>query len=197
MVVMVYFQTFSMTKAFPAYMKWFIEGSFVKNYHMAFTINFAALLLLGLTLFGLVSFVSSRHSEESLIRNFASFGYGLIPLGLAGHLAHNLFHLIKEGKSAVQTVLVQSIVLMDPLKMQASSHNAMTGGDNFIKAAQMTVVVLGLLGSFVVLIRSRGSVGSNPHFKWGRMLPHMVFVAVLGVMFLHQFLLPMNARHFH
>lgn len=36
---------------------------------------------------------------------FAAFGYALIPLDVAGHIAHNLFHLLAEGKSIAVTAL--------------------------------------------------------------------------------------------
>ena len=197
MVVLVYIQTISMSNIFPRYMKWFIEGSFIKNYHIAFTMNFAGILLLGLVLYGLTSYFSSRYSQESFIQNFRSFGYALIPLGLAGHLAHNLFHLVKEGKSAVQTILLESGILIGNIKGSASSNYELVGGVPLIKAAQIAIVVLGVLGSLVILMRSSGSRGRNPHFNWGRILPHMIFVAALGVIFLHLFFLPMNPRHFH
>ena len=197
MVVLVYIQTISISKTFPRYMKWFIEESFIKNYHIAFTVNFAGILLLGLVLYGLTSYFSSRYSQESLIHNFRSFGYGLIPLGLAGHLAHNLFHLVKESKDAIQMILLESGILLGTIKESASSNPEMLKGDPLIKAAQIAIVVLGILGSLVILMRSSGSRARNPQFNWGRILPHMIFVAALGVIFLHLFFLPMNPRHFH
>lgn len=197
MVILVYFQTISMSKLFPQYMKWLIEGSFIKNYHVAFTMTFVSLLVVGFSLYGLASYVASRYSKEPFRQNFASFGYALIPLGLAGHLAHNMFHLIKEGKEAVQTILMESGILMGVVKATALPSHAMSGQALFIRGAQIGIILLGTLGSVVVLINSNKLCGGNPHFKWGRIVPHLVLVAVIGVVFFHLFFLPMNLRHFH
>ncbi len=178
-------------------MKWFIEGSFIKNYHIAFTANFVGVLFVAFLLYCLASYFSGRYSKESFIKNFASFGYGLIPLGLAGHLAHNLFHLLKEGKNAAKTVLIQSGMMIGDLNALASSHQAMTGDDLYFKVAQVAVVLLGALGSFMVLVSVSGSWGKNPHFNWRRILPHSMLLASLGFIFIYMFLLPMNPRHFH
>lgn len=197
MVILVYFQTVSMSKLFPRYMKWVIEGSFIQNYHAAFTMTFAALLVVGFFFYGLASYVASLYSKEPLRQNFASFGYALIPLGLAGHLAHNMFHLIKEGKEAVQTILVESGILIGIVKASAVPRQEIPGQAPFIQAVQMGIILVGILGSLVVLIRSNRVCGGNPHFRWSRILPHMIMVAIIGVVFLHLFLLPMNLRHFH
>ena len=49
----------------------------------------------------ITSYLSSKLSanKHSLIENFAAFGYAFIPIDVAGHLAHNLFHLLEEGKA--------------------------------------------------------------------------------------------------
>ena len=39
-----------------------------------------------------------------VFENFARFGYAVIPLDLAGHMAHNLFHLLAESGSVVYNV---------------------------------------------------------------------------------------------
>ena len=65
---------------------------------LAFTSVF--LVAMGLP-FGLVlaaSVLSGDTRGESVARNFARFGYAVIPLDLAGHMAHNLFHLLAEGQ---------------------------------------------------------------------------------------------------
>lgn len=197
MVTLVYFQTVSMSKLFPEYMKWVIEGSLIKNYHVAFTMTFVALIFVGFSLYGLASYIASRYSKDPLRQNFASFGYALIPLGLAGHLAHNMFHLIKEGKEAVQTILVESGLLMRMVKANAIPGHEISVQAPFIRTVQIGIILVGILGSVIVLIRSNKLCGGNPHFKWGRIVPHLVLVGIIGVVFLHLFFLPMNPRHFH
>jgi hypothetical protein len=151
----------------------------------------------GFFFYGLATYVASRYSKEPLRQNFASFGYALIPLGLAGHLAHNMFHLIKESKGAVQTILVESGILMGMVKASAVPSHEVPGQAPYIRAVQIGIILVGILGSVVVLIRSNRLCGGNPHFKWSRILPHMILVAIIGVVFVHLFFLPMNLRHFH
>ncbi len=45
------------------------------------------------------------HTGETWKRNFARFGYAVIALDLAGHIAHNLFHLLSEGRSVLYTAI--------------------------------------------------------------------------------------------
>lgn len=54
-------------------------------------------------LHSLVIFTSVIKYGETAASNFARFGYALIPLDLAGHLAHNLFHILAEGVSVFYT----------------------------------------------------------------------------------------------
>jgi len=48
--------------------------------------------------------IASRGNLENTVKNFARFGYTLIPLDVAAHVAHNLFHLLAEGNSVFYTV---------------------------------------------------------------------------------------------
>jgi hypothetical protein len=196
MVILVYIQTISMAKLFPRYMKWFIEGSFIKSYYIAFSINFAAMFILGLIGFTLAVYLSSRYSGEPLSRNFSTFGYILIPLGLAGHLAHNLFHLVKEGLQALRVTLSLLGVALDRGATLAA-HNV-EGDDPVIKVIQIIIVLLGALGSFLILAKINGLEESTIYNnRWGRIVPHLIFVGLVAGLFVHLFVLPMNPRHFH
>ena len=48
--------------------------------------------------------IASRGNLENTVKNFARFGYTLIPHDVAAHVAHNLFHLLAEGNSVFDTV---------------------------------------------------------------------------------------------
>lgn len=50
------------------------------------------------------SALSAGARREKLFDNFARFGYAVIPLDLAAHLAHNPFHLLAEGNSIIYNV---------------------------------------------------------------------------------------------
>jgi hypothetical protein len=83
------------------------------------------------------------------------------------------------------------------VKASAIPSHEISGQAPFIRTVQIGIILVGILGSVIVLIRSNKLCGGNPHFKWGRIVPHLVLVAVIGVVFLHLFFLPMNLRHFH
>ena len=51
------------------------------------------------------SWIAGKFNKSSLVENFTRFGYAIIALDVAGHIAHNLFHLLAEGKSIFYTAL--------------------------------------------------------------------------------------------
>lgn len=61
------------------------------------TLAFTAIFLVARAIpFGIMvgaSRLSGSVTGEGFAKNFARFGYAVIPLDLAGHVAHNLFHL--------------------------------------------------------------------------------------------------------
>ena len=65
-----------------------------------------AALAIPVTLMALTALVAGRMNGASVARNFAMFGYAIIPLDVAGHVAHNLFHLFAEGKAVWFTALM-------------------------------------------------------------------------------------------
>jgi len=73
------------------------------NYAILFTIIFAAAMLVTVDLMIIASAVASLINKAGVVENFARFGYAFIPLDLAAHISHNLFHLLAEGKSVVYT----------------------------------------------------------------------------------------------
>jgi len=81
--------------------------------------------------------VAAAASREDVWKNFARFGYALIPLHLAAHLAHNLFHLLAEGKAVVVTV--GSLVGIG----SGGGTNAIVGNGT-IQVLQDALVALGL-----------------------------------------------------
>jgi hypothetical protein len=54
----------------------------------------------------LASSALAKHGNgKTVLDNFNRFGYAIIPLDMAGHIAHNLFHLLAEGKAIGFTAL--------------------------------------------------------------------------------------------
>jgi ferredoxin len=71
----------------------------ITSYPVIFTAVFAVGVSIPVALLALAAKVASRGNLEGTTKNFARFGYALIPLDVAAHVAHNLFHLLAEGKS--------------------------------------------------------------------------------------------------
>ena len=71
---------------------------------VVFTVAFVLAVAFPVWLLVAASWVAAPASKESVRANVARFGYALIPLDIAAHLAHNLFHLLAEGGSVVTTV---------------------------------------------------------------------------------------------
>jgi hypothetical protein len=183
---MVYIQTIDMTVAFPAYMKWLIEDTPIASYNLGISATFAGAVILVLGVYGGVSWLSSRLAGGGYGLGFARFGYAYIFLALAGHLAHNFYHLLLEGPVALRVAL-ENLGLRLSLTGLALSPSLMT-------ALSVGMVLLGLSGGLYAL----GRMGQSQSGKgWRVALPHMVFMLALGAFYVQMFLLPMNPRHVH
>jgi polyferredoxin len=72
-----------------------------------FTVDFSVIFVLAMTLpLAALALASrlSRDGSETTLQNFARFGYAIIPLDLAAHMGHNLFHLFGEGMAVPRTL---------------------------------------------------------------------------------------------
>jgi polyferredoxin len=197
MVALVFVQTFSMTSAYPRFMKWSMEGLGIMNYNLMFSLAFAGLVVAGLGLYGATAWASGWLAKEPFRRHFALFGYALIALALAGHLGHNFFHLAVEGKAALQTSLGQLGFPWTIFTIVEKSGTEFHPASTLVKVSMIATLALGLLGTGVVLWRiAQAGVQERGQF-WRRFLPHAILVTVLAGLFLYVFLIPMNLRHLH
>lgn len=187
MVALVYIQTVDMTAAWPQYMKWLLESSPAMGYALAFTGTLALTLLATLGTYAAAARLA-RGPGESTSQSFAAYGYAYLPIALAGHLGHNLSHLLYEGPRAVQTTLDElriPLALVPPMDEGA----AMTG----INWPALLVVSLGIAGAVLTVWRVAGSRGQPLRRAW----PHLALVGLWSLVYLTVFLLPMNPRHSH
>ena len=76
----------------------------VTSYPVIFTVAFVIAVSLPVGLLAVASWIAAPESRETVRQNFARFGYALIPLDVAAHIGHNLFHLLAEGKAVLFTV---------------------------------------------------------------------------------------------
>jgi ferredoxin len=151
----------------------------------AFTVVFLVAMALPFGFVLAAAGLSRGARREQLFENFARFGYAVIPLDLAGHLAHNLFHLLAESGSLVyNTVGLLGVYVSGPAGVMSMPT---------IQALQFGLLVLGIGASFLAAwkIAGRTSTGRGPVRG---LTPHLVVLAVFGAANLYLFTLPMAHR---
>lgn len=157
------------------------------SYAVSFTVTFVIAMLIPIVLVLLASLVSRQINGDSVVQNFAKFGYAIIPLDVAGHVAHNLFHLLSEGKAIVFTALT---FVGQPA---AGGSSALVDGGT-IQVLQYGLLALGILGSLYTAYRIAQRNYGNAGKGWSTFAPYAILIAILGVMNLWIFLLPMAHR---
>jgi hypothetical protein len=135
----------------------------------------------------LTALTAGRLNGASLARNFALFGYAIIPLDVAGHVAHNLFHLLAEGKAVWFTALM----LAGQHVGEESPALLATG---VIQVLQYILVALGILGSLYAAYRIARSNFSAAQTTWRTFVPYAAVIAILGAINVYLFILPMAMR---
>jgi len=162
----------------------FIEGvTGTTSYTVTFTITFIIAMTVPVLALYLTGMLAGLFNKESAISNFARFGYALIPLDLAGHLAHNLFHLLAEGKS----VLYTGISLIIP-GFEGGSPALVS--NEIIQVMQFVLIAMGLAASIYTAYRI-----SKSNFKnTSSFLPYAALLVILAALNLYLFTLPMSMR---
>lgn len=158
----------------------------ISNYAVIFTAVFAIGVSLPVGLLALAAKVASHRNLEDTRQNFARFGYALIPLDVAAHVAHNLFHLLAEGKSVFYTVAA----LFGKHEMGTTA----LVGNRTIQVLQFALLALGMIGSFYTAKRIANRRYSTLARQRSTQLPFMILIGVLGVLNVILFLFPMMHR---
>jgi len=198
-------QTMIMLEVWEPFMTWFENTTGITNFPVAWTLIFAAAMLIPLLLMLAASFVSSIMSGETLnssiisdqtaklgegakgsaqttMSSFNRYGYALIPLGLGIHLAHNAKHFLGEGFS----VLYSSASLVGwNITGDLSILNMPT-----IQIIQYILSILGVLGAIYTAYKISAN---NPNSK-SSVLPYMVLILMFGIIALWMYSIPMAAR---
>lgn len=158
----------------------------VTNYAFIFTLVFAVGVSLPVGLLAIAGKVAGKANLESTRQNFARFGYALIPLDVAGHVAHNLFHLLAEGKSVFYSV-------GSLFGHEATGSTALVGNGT-IRILQFMVLALGLWGSLYTVRRITYRRYSDPRIRTATLRPYSLLIGVLGALNVALFLFPMAHR---
>jgi ferredoxin len=187
MVIMgiVFVQNVTMLEVWKSILSW-IEGvTGTTSYAVTFTITFAIAMLIPVLLLALASLVSRQFNGNSLAMNFTMFGYAFIPLDVAGHVGHNLFHMLAEGKSVGFTALAM---------FGWDVHGSPAVVDNgVIQALQYFLIGLGLLASLYTAYRISRNQPGKAH-SWGGYAPIAAVIAALAIVNILLFMEPMQMR---
>ncbi len=97
-------QNITMLGVWQDLLDWIEARTGISSYSVVFTLAFVVAVAAPVAVLAAASWAAAPASRESVRQNFARFGYALIPLDVAAHVAHNLFHLLAEGKSVLYTV---------------------------------------------------------------------------------------------
>ncbi|MBU3099946.1 MULTISPECIES: 4Fe-4S binding protein [Clostridium] len=156
------------------------------NYYITFTVTFFIAMLIPVVLLLLTGLIAKKFNKASVMENFARFGYAVIPLDLAGHIAHNLFHLLAEGKSVIYTA-------MELFGM--SSHGASTAllSSPTIQVLQYIIIVIGTIGSIYTAYRIAKS-SQNKRTLLGTSIVYTILMVLLAVANIVLFSIPMAMR---
>jgi len=149
-------------------------------------------------LYALASFISAKLGHEKTVTSFTRFGYALIPISLATHVAHNMNHFLNEGKLIVPS-LIRLFTFSAPGAAAPAEHgSAALVGAPFIQGLQFMLVGLGILLSFYVA--NRIATKNDSPVTDGATLaavawPHFVVIGLYGFLSFWLFSLPMMMRH--
>jgi polyferredoxin len=182
----VFVQNVTMLEVWTGMLQWLERAVGTTNYAITFSITFAISIIIPVALLGFTSWIASKFNKASLVENFTRFGYAIIALDVAGHMAHNLFHLLAEGKSILYTALT-----LFGQEVHGASP-ALVGMDT-IQFLQYGLIVLGFVGSLYTAYRI--AKNNQPNGKvWGTFVPYAALILVLTIMNVYLFMLPMAMR---
>ncbi|MEP7035068.1 MAG: 4Fe-4S binding protein, partial [Actinomycetota bacterium] len=179
-------QNVTMLGVWTDVLAWFDRTTGITSYPVIFTAVFAVGVSIPVASLALAAKISSLGNLESTVKNFARFGYALIPLDVAAHVAHNLFHLLAEGNSVFYTVTA--------LFGAHNSGPTALVGNGTIQVLQFALLALGLAGSLytVRLITHRRYLTASR--RRSTLIPFGVLIVVLAVLNVAMFMVPMAHR---
>jgi hypothetical protein len=182
----VFVQNVTMLEVWSSMLKW-LEGAVgTTNYAVTFSITFAVAIIIPVAMLGLTSWIAGRLNKNSLVENFTRCGYAILALDVAGHIAHNLFHLLAEGKSIFYTAIAL-------LGQEVHGASPALVSMEIIQFLQYGLIALGFIGSLCTAYR----VAKNSHSGaqiWRTFVPYAALIIVLTIMNVYLFVLPMAMR---
>jgi ferredoxin len=184
LVGVVIVQNLTMLGIYPTILEHVAMFTGTDNVNVNFTVVFAIAMVVPIVLLGVASFISSRLSDGDMLRDFTIFGYALIPLDLAAHMAHNLFHLLGEGLAVPRSVVLWLGGTWD-------------GSTALLNTATIEVLQYLTLGAGIVAtVYAAYRIAGKAHGRrgWGALIPQLVLIALLLAINIYMFSQPMAHR---
>ena len=182
----VFVQNLTMLDVWGSALSWLESVTGTTSYYVNFSITFLAAIILPVSLLGWASFVATKHNNTSFADNFTRFGYAIIALDLSAHIAHNLFHMLAEGKSIVYTGLAL-------FGVQSHGASAALVSTPVIQMLQFGLVGFGFLGSLYIVYRIADTYHQG-EVVWATFKPYAILMGGLGILNIVLFTLPMSMR---
>lgn len=154
------------------------------NVDLNFTVVFLLAMAAPVLLLFLTSAISARLGGGTMGRDFTRFGYALIPLDLAGHVGHNLLHLLGEG-------------LAVPRAIMGAFGRRWTGSTALLNTPTISVLQYLILGAGVfatVYAAYRISRRNGGKANLGALIPQLALIGVLVAVNIYMFAQPMAHR---
>ncbi|HBX80676.1 MAG TPA: ferredoxin [Propionibacteriaceae bacterium] len=180
-------QNLTMLSMWQDLLTWIERTTGITSYPVIFTLAFVVAVSVPVGMLALASRVAALGNSETTLRNFARFGYALIPVDIAAHLAHNMFHLLAEGSVVFSTV--GSLAGITP-----PTDAPALASSGVILALQLILLALGVLGSGYTVYRIARSRYADAARRRVTMAPYLALLGILTVMNTYLFLLPMAHR---
>ncbi len=183
----VFVQNVTMLEVWAGALTWLESVTGTTSYYVNFTITFIIAITLPVSLLSWASLEAAKRNQSTFVENFTRFGYAIIALDLAAHIAHNLFHMLAEGKAILYTALEIFGV---------NSHNASPAlvSTSTIQVLQFGLVGLGFLGSLYIVYRISKTYYIDDAVVWATFKPYAVLMGCLGILNIILFTLPMAMR---
>lgn len=153
------------------------------NYYVNFTVAFILSMAIPVGLLYIAAKMASLTggSVQKVKDNFVKFGYAIIPLDLAGHIAHNLFHLMTEGKA----IWYNTVILVNPWFVRG---NVAFTSVSTVQLLQYIIIIFGMIGSIYTAYR----IGNKGSFR--SLIPYYTLMILFAAANIYLFSLPMMHR---
>lgn len=179
-------QNITMLEIWNGILKELEQYTGTNNYLVNFTITFLIAMAVPVGLLFLATVIARQFNGDSLAQNFAKFGYAIIPLDIAAHIGHNVYHFLGEGRAIADTGMA---LFGNPIPMTSAALVSTP----IIQVIQYLILGLGALGSLYAAY----AIAKNQYGKtrvWQSFACYAILIAVFYLLNLWLFGLPMGMR---